>query len=114
MKILPPVTHPWSEKIVRRHTPRSLKGAKGYQAYRPCLRWEFGFSCAFCLVHEVDLAPYPIAGSGLTQVEHFIPKSRDETRRNIPRQEVTQRKTPAEGGRFVSTARSAYRRLVSQ
>lgn len=82
MKILPPVTEPWRQAINRRHTPKSSRGARGYRSYRPCLRWEFGFSCAFCLCHEVDLAPYLIEGSGLTHGEHFIPKSRDESRRN--------------------------------
>jgi hypothetical protein len=83
MRILPPVTQPWQRVIVRRHNPKLLRGAKGFQSYRPCLRWEFGFSCAFCLCHEADLASYPIQGSGLTHVEHFVPKSRDRAGRNI-------------------------------
>jgi 5-methylcytosine-specific restriction endonuclease McrA len=82
MKILPPVTRPWRERITRRHTPRTVQGSKGFQSYRPCLRWEFGFSCAFCLSHEVDLARCGVEGSGLTHVDHFIPQSHDPTRRN--------------------------------
>jgi hypothetical protein len=81
-KILPAVTHPWREKIARRHTPRVFRGKRGFQSYRPCLRWEFGFSCAFCLCHERDLAAYGTEGTALTHVEHFVPQSRDEKGRN--------------------------------
>jgi hypothetical protein len=52
-KILPPVTQPWPQVIVRQHKPPEAK----YKTYRACLRWEFGFSCAFCLLHETDLMP---------------------------------------------------------
>ena len=41
--------------------------------FRGCLRWDFGFTCAFCLVHESDLAEYGIGRTGLTTVEHFVP-----------------------------------------
>lgn len=82
MKILPPVIEPWRRSIARRHTPKLSRGDKGFQAYRPCLRWDFGFTCAFCLCHEADLVPYPIRGSGLTHIEHFEPKSRQKALRN--------------------------------
>ncbi len=82
--ILPAVTRPWREAISPRlHAPRASKAVLGFQSYRPCLRWEFGFSCAFCLVHEHDLAPYGVEGSGLTHVEHFFLQSRDEGKRNL-------------------------------
>jgi hypothetical protein len=46
--------------------------------YRPCLRWEFGFTCAFCLLHESDLTPHGVDGSGLTSIEHY------QTQRSAP------------------------------
>jgi hypothetical protein len=75
MKILPPVTTPWRKRISRRHTPKQYRGKKAYRSYVPCLRWEFGFSCAFCLCHEADLAAYGAKGSGVLQVEHFFLQS---------------------------------------
>jgi hypothetical protein len=47
MKILPPATQPPRQPTIRRHEPKPAQGEEGYQAYRPCLRWEFGFTCAF-------------------------------------------------------------------
>jgi HNH endonuclease len=77
-KLLPPVTAPWSETFTRRHTPPP----SGYEHYRSCLRWEFGFSCAFCLLHESDIVHGGAEGWGVTQIEHFVPKSHDPDRRN--------------------------------
>lgn len=82
MKILPPVSRPWSSLGGRRHTPPARRGKLGYRKYRACLRWEFGFSCAFCIGHEADMAAYEAEGLALTQAEHFIPKSMDEQARN--------------------------------
>lgn len=73
--MLPPQTHPPTEPIRRRHTPPRLR----YRAYRACLRWEFGFTCSFCLLHEADLVEEGARASGLTTIEHHIPKSADET-----------------------------------
>jgi hypothetical protein len=73
MKILPPQTRPPSIKIDRRHTPRPTAGRLGYQGYRACLRWEFGFTCAFCLLHEADFSEHGTEGMGLMGVEHFDP-----------------------------------------
>jgi len=78
MKVLPPVTAPWQEALSRRHTPPALS----YEQYRPCLRWEFGFSCAFCLLHESDIVNAGVEGWGLTQIEHFVPQSHDPSRRD--------------------------------
>lgn len=72
-QVLPPVTYPWQAKIERRHNPPRRSGRFGYQQFRPCLRWEFGFTCAFCLCHESDLALHGVETTGLTGVEHFIP-----------------------------------------
>lgn len=49
------MTKPWPKGIDRRHKPRAPVGRHGYQAFRQCLRWEFGFSCSFCLCHDVPI-----------------------------------------------------------
>jgi hypothetical protein len=58
---LPPATHPWRRKIERQHLP--IEGS--YSSFRPCVRWEFGFSCAFCLLHEADVMLSGAEGWGL-------------------------------------------------
>jgi len=78
MRILPPVTKPWRTRIVRRHEPPVGRGRRAHRRYRQCLRWEFGFTCAFCLCHEADLILHGVEGSGETGVEHFVPVSHDE------------------------------------
>lgn len=53
----------------QRHTPRSTND---YRDYRACLRWDAGFTCCFCLVHESDLTRTGTAeGTGLTSIEHL-------------------------------------------
>lgn len=71
MKILPATTDLPSTPIARRHRPR----AGAYPSYRPCLRWEFGFHCALCLLHEADFIAHGIEGTGLTGIEHHVPRS---------------------------------------
>lgn len=75
MKILPPTTHPAQSPLERRHDPRVAEGEAGHRRYRACLRWEFGFTCAFCLLHESDLGEHGAEGTGLTTVEHGVPVS---------------------------------------
>lgn len=75
-KILPSVTRPWAQAINRRHKPSRAK----HTAYRSCLRWEFGFSCAFCLLHEADIIASGVERWGVTHVEHFVPRSHDPGR----------------------------------
>lgn len=82
MKVLPPVTLPWSRPIHRRHAPDPASGNRGYRRYRPCLRWEFGFTCAFCLCHEADYLVHGAEGTGLFQVEHFHPSSLEPAKLN--------------------------------
>lgn len=53
-----------------------------YTNYRTCLRWEFGFACAFCLLHESDLLEHGVEGSGLTSIEHHIARSEDPSLRD--------------------------------
>jgi len=81
-QILPPATAAWENVLHRRHVPPPQEGRDGYRYFRQCLRWEFGFTCAFCLCHESDLALYGIEGSGLTGVEHFVPCTTDPARVN--------------------------------
>ena len=78
MKVLPRVTQPPPRPRRRRHQPRPAGGEKGYQKYRPCLRWEFAFTCAFCLLHEADLAlrpPEMRRGKRDFDLEHRDPRS---------------------------------------
>lgn len=67
IKLLPKATEPWRITIHRRHKP---VGSVHYQRFRACLRWEFGFSCAFCLLHESDLSEHGTVGWGLMWIEH--------------------------------------------
>src|SRR4051812_19451819 len=71
-RTLSDVSHPWQGLIHRRHTPSP---SKDYRAYRACLRWEFGFSCAFCLLHEADIVAAGTEGWGVMAIEHFVPQS---------------------------------------
>lgn len=59
--------------IERRHTPRP---SRRWSDYRACLRWDFAFSCALCLLHETDLFG-GTGGEGLggTTAEHVVPRS---------------------------------------
>lgn len=82
MKILPLRTLPPNERIERRHSPRGSTGRVGYQVYRPCLRWDFGFTCAFCLLHEGDLTELGAESIGVMWIEHFTPASLDASRTN--------------------------------
>jgi hypothetical protein len=82
MKILPLRTLPPDKRIERRHAPPEGTGRFGYRDYRPCLRWEFGFTCAFCLLHERDLADLGAEGLGLTWIEHFALASSDPQKVN--------------------------------
>lgn len=80
LQLLPASTRPWSKLIERRHTPREVTSRDGYTTYRSCLRWEFGFSCPFCLIHETDVSE--VFGKDFMQIEHFVPKSKEEEGRN--------------------------------
>ncbi len=75
---LPKVTKPWNTRIERQHEPRP----GSYPDFRSCLRWEFGFSCAFCQLHEADLM-LGAEGWGLMQIEHSIPQSKGFDQRHV-------------------------------
>jgi hypothetical protein len=66
MLILPTTIATSENPIIRRHSPKRLH----YGLYRACLRWEFGFTCAFCLLHEADLIARS-EGTGLMTIEHL-------------------------------------------
>jgi hypothetical protein len=82
MKILPRRTFPPSITVDRRHNPKVTRARFGYRQYRTCLRWDFGFSCAFCLLHESDFRTMGAEGLGLMSIEHFIPVSVDRSQAN--------------------------------
>lgn len=57
-----------------RHRPRKVDGLRGYERYRPCLRLEFGYSCAYCLSAEREVGRLEKWGG--FEVEHFRPKGK--------------------------------------
>lgn len=63
-------------KLTHRHSPPSRNG---YSEYRQCARWDFGFSCAFCLVHESDILLFSESLEELKRetIEHKILQSDD-------------------------------------
>jgi len=75
LKALPPQILPPRKPTTRRHVPRP---ARRWSSYRSCLRWDFGFLCPFCLLHEADLyGGLPGEGLGGTTVEHRITRNAD-------------------------------------
>lgn len=70
-------THPFKTRIARSHKPSTRRGRLSYPAFKDCLRWEFGFTCAICLLHE---AHFVLPGTGAATsrqmtIEHIILKS---------------------------------------
>jgi hypothetical protein len=64
---------------VRRHRPRAA--GDRWASFRACLRWDFGFTCALCLLHEADLWGGQLGeGLGGTTVEHHVARSADPSR----------------------------------
>lgn len=60
---------------------RSHHPSGRYETFRACIRWDFEFTCAFCLTHEGSLAPPGPGGTegmGLLSIEHVSPQSADE------------------------------------
>lgn len=79
MKVLPPTTNLPKAPLETRHAPQPAR----YGSYRSCLRWDFGFTCAFCFLHEADLVEHGVEGTGLTWIEHRVPQSLDASQRDI-------------------------------
>ncbi|NUQ72524.1 MAG: HNH endonuclease [Polyangiaceae bacterium] len=82
MDILPARTRPYRRRIRRQHKPAEATYYGGYRSFRPCLRWEFGFTCSVCLLHEGDLLEAGAARSGLMTIEHIEPQSTAAERAN--------------------------------
>lgn len=77
MKLLPAITALPKVPLAQMHAPSG-----SYERFRSCLRWEFGFSCSLCFLHEADLIDGGVEGTGLMSIEHFVPKSIEEGLRN--------------------------------
>jgi hypothetical protein len=80
MEILPPTSPPPAEPRQQRHAPTE---ASDYTQYRACLRWDAGFTCSFCLLHETDLSTTGVEGTGLTWIEHIEPRSHAPALTNV-------------------------------
>ena len=65
---------------VRRHSPQRGTRKEEWKVYMDCLRWDFGFTCLFCMLHESDLEEHGAREEGKLWVEHFITRSEDESR----------------------------------
>lgn len=72
---LPSQTHPPDRALSRRHRPRDISSL--YSVFRNCLRWDFGFTCSICLLHESDIVRYGVEGWAVSTIEHIIPRSHD-------------------------------------
>lgn len=82
MDILPPQPQLPIVPIQRRHSPKPTTGKRGYQEYRPCLRWDFSFSCGFCLLHELDFITAGIQGLPIFTAEHLQLQSECDSKIN--------------------------------
>ncbi|MCB9608321.1 MAG: hypothetical protein H6716_17160 [Polyangiaceae bacterium] len=78
MKYLPAETQLPDVVLPRTHSPP----VTDYRKYRNCLRWEFGFTCSFCFLHEQDWSELGVEGLGLTWVEHQRLKGKDKGKRD--------------------------------
>ena len=76
MMTLPPRLQPSASRIRRVHHP----SLGPYNTYGDCLRWEYGFACAFCLTHETDLIENGVARTGLMGVEHHVRREENPDR----------------------------------
>lgn len=83
MKILNSRTEPFDAPLSRRHRPTKATGKNGYRKYRGCLRWEFGFTCPFCLLHEADLVRGGAERSGVVTIEHRLPQKSRPASANV-------------------------------
>jgi hypothetical protein len=78
MKLLPSRTELPNEPLQRSHVPTRAD----YTRYRDCARWDFGFSCSFCFLHESDLIEGGADGAGLIWLEHHELKSEAREKRD--------------------------------
>lgn len=60
-------------RIVRRENPTPTKRIKDYRRYRECLREDFGWRCAYCMIHENTHSD----GRHGFDIDHFKPRAKD-------------------------------------
>jgi hypothetical protein len=83
-RILPSISYLSSVPIERRHAPvTTAEHGRGYERFRNCLRWEFWFSCSFCLLHETQVSAHGASGSAQFWIEHLEPQSDRPELRNV-------------------------------
>lgn len=73
MRILRPDVHLPRTPIERRLQPLKHGGRYGYRRYRNELRWDFGFTCAICRLHEADFMSGTGHGASFMSIEHYQP-----------------------------------------
>jgi hypothetical protein len=83
-KVLPSIARLSTVPVERRHAPSiDAEHDRAYEQFRPCLRWEFSFSCSFCLLHEAQVCPDGALGSSQFWIEHLEPQSERPDLRNV-------------------------------
>jgi HNH endonuclease len=119
-RILPSIACLQTAPIERRHAPVSHAAhERGYERFRPCLRWEFSFSCAFCLLHECQVCHGGALSSAQFWIEHLEPQSERSDLRNVysnvvyacRRCNLSRRARPrgdAQGRRLLDPCRDAW------
>lgn len=105
MEVLPPRTRPPQTPTCQRHNPPRANWSGGYRQYSSCLRWDFGFTCAFCLLHEADISLQGVSGLATFTAEHLEPQSVNE-------QKVNDYTNLAYACRFCNRARSVAPRVA--
>lgn len=74
---LPPVALPSITIAIRKHAPSKSSTKGAYKRFKACLRADFSFSCAFCLLHEAELSGgQGAARTGLMGIEHLELRSK--------------------------------------
>ena len=63
-----PVSNP---RIARHQQPPQMSGTEGYRTAREYLRRDFGFRCAYCMIHEQQ-----VGGPEGFCIDHFWPRSK--------------------------------------
>lgn len=65
---------PWAlptSTVTRQHSPSAGQGDSGWRAFKPCLRWEFDFTCIYCRLRESDFGHW---SQSRFAVEHLWPR----------------------------------------
>lgn len=75
MRILKPHVHLPRGPIKRRFQPEGNEDPRAYRRYINELRWDFGFTCAICRLHEADFAASSAGITSFMSIEHYVPIS---------------------------------------